>query len=265
MMRRPAHGRSGMVGAATASAVRQFAEPSFSNDLLIIVGGYGSGKSEVAVNLARYLAVSQSDPVSLADLDLVNPYFRSREAIDHLSSLGVKVIAPQGDMHHADLPIVLPEIRGAIGGSDGPVVLDVGGDDVGSRVLSSLGESLSNAPHEMLFVHNASRPFTADVESSLRMIEEIQQAASLKITGIISNTHMMDHTTPELILKGLVVAKKTAETMRTPVVFTSIERKHLNRLRPDQIDSPVLSLDRNLLKPWERPQSKAEPDSDKGM
>ncbi|MFH2054552.1 MAG: hypothetical protein ABIJ61_01220, partial [bacterium] len=133
-MRCQTYGQSEMVGAATASAVRQFLEPSFANALLVIVGGYGSGKSEISVNLARYLAVSQPDPVSIADLDLVNPYFRSREALKQLNSLGIKVIAPQGDMQHADLPVVLPEIRGAIGGADGPVILDVGGDDVGSRV-----------------------------------------------------------------------------------------------------------------------------------
>jgi hypothetical protein len=251
-----------MVGAATVSAVRQFAEPSFANALLVIVGGYGSGKSEISVNLARYLAVSQPDPVSIADLDLVNPYFRSREALEQLNSLGVKVIAPQGDMQHADLPIVMPEIRGAIGGSDGPVILDVGGDDVGSRVLSSLGESLSGTPHDMLFVHNAGRPFTADVANSLRMIEEIQHAANLEITGIISNTHMMDHTTSELILEGLVVAKKTAESVGVPVVFTSMERRYLEKLHPDQVDTAVLILDRDLLKPWERPQLKGKPDSD---
>ena len=123
------------------SPVKQHRLPTFSKSILIIVGGYGSGKSEVAVNLSRQLVNAGSAPVAIADLDIVNPYFRSREASEQLTSLGIRTINPAGGQKYADLPIILPEIKGAIEQRQGVLVLDVGGDDVGARVLSSLSES----------------------------------------------------------------------------------------------------------------------------
>ena len=105
--------------------------------VLLVVGSYGSGKTEVAVNLAMELALGGRD-VQLADLDLVNPYFRSREARELLESAGVHVISPSGAQAFADLPIVLPEIRGLFNPPPGRLsVFDVGGDDVGARALAS--------------------------------------------------------------------------------------------------------------------------------
>src|SRR5512138_981124 len=125
---------------------------TFQHNLIIIVGGYGSGKSEVSVNLARQLAATQSESVALADLDIVNPYFRSREAAEKLAAFGVRSLVPPGTQVYADLPVVIPDIKREIENRQGRLILDVGGDDVGARVLSSLTESITPLSYEMLFV-----------------------------------------------------------------------------------------------------------------
>ena len=230
----------------------RFKRPSFSKSIITIVGGYGSGKSEVAVNLAKHLKYSQTEPVALADLDIVNPYFRSREAIKELTALGVTALVPSGEIFYAELPIIVPEIKTAIEKKEGKVLLDVGGDDTGARVLSSLSDAFEPGGYELLLVLNASRPFTADVAGCRSMIDEIETASRLKFTGIISNTHLMDDTSSELVLEGLSLARAVSEKTKLPVVFLSVTIDILDKLNPREINLPVLTLDRSLLKPWER-------------
>ena len=153
--------------------------------IVLLVGNYGSGKTEVAVNLAIRLAAQQS--VSIADLDLVNPYFRCREARAEMETFGVKVINPEGEFVAADLPIVLPEIRGALAGGEGTLIFDVGGDDVGARVLSSLADVFAGRRYTMLQVVNSRRPFTETVEGCLRIKSEIEAASRLQVTALVSN------------------------------------------------------------------------------
>ncbi len=105
-----------------------FAAPSFTRRIIIIVGAFGSGKSEVAVNLARYLATSSRETVSIADLDIINPYFRSREAAEALAKYGVRSIIPGGALKDADLPVIVPEIKGAIQSNAGYLILDEGNE-----------------------------------------------------------------------------------------------------------------------------------------
>lgn len=221
----------------------------------IIVGGYGSGKSEISVNLARYLVLNRADAkesVSIVDLDIINPYFRSREAAEELEKIGIETINPKGAQFHADLPIVLPEIKGAILNNQGRVILDVGGDDVGARVLSSLAGAFKDDSYEMMFVLNANRPFTANVEGCIKTINDIEAASRLKFTGIISNTHLMDDTTEKDILKGLQLSKEVSVRINIPVRFLSAEESVLEKIDMNLIDIPVLRLNRSLLKPWEQ-------------
>ena len=140
--------------------------PLFPDDreLFLFTGNYGSGKTEVSVNVATTLARAGVKPLTIAELDLVNPYFRCREARDPMEALGIRVVAPGGNMHNADLPILLPEVLGAIRNRDGVTLLDVGGDNVGATVLASLKPMLMNRPHHMLFVLNQNRPFTDTID-----------------------------------------------------------------------------------------------------
>lgn len=227
--------------------------PQLTKELIIIVGGYGSGKSEVAVNLARLLVLQTPEQVALADLDIVNPYFRSREAAESLTALGVVPIIPRGEQRHADLPIIVPEIRGSIDRHEGQVILDVGGDDVGARVLSSLSDALADSDYELLLVLNAYRPFTADLEGCRKMIQSIEASSRLRFTGIISNTHMMENTSVEDVRHGLDLAKRLSNDKDIPIVFVSAIKEVAAKLDSKTLDVPLLPLDRQLLRPWERP------------
>lgn len=235
--------------------VVEYTPPVFGKRIIVIVGGYGSGKSEVSVNLARFLVTGQVEPaqtVYIVDLDIVNPYFRSREAAVELEKLGIRTVNPKGAQFYADLPIVVPEIKGAIEQKDGIIVLDVGGDDVGARVLGSLAGAFEPGEYEMLMVLNANRPFTSTVDGSIKVMREIEQSSRLKFTGLISNTHLMDHTTAETIRDGLAQAQSISKKTALPVLFMSATDEVLDMLEGESVGVPVLRLNRSLLKPWER-------------
>lgn len=234
--------------------VLTFEPPVIASDLIIIVGGYGSGKSEVAVNLARYLVGERppdKQPITIADLDIVNPYFRSREATEELERMGIKAIHPRGGERYADLPIILPEIKAGIMRDAGTMILDVGGDDAGARVLSSLADAFKPGKYDLLFVVNASRPFTADTDGCLRTMKEIEASSRLKFTGLIANTHLMEHTTEDTVMAGLNLARDVSRTLHLPIVFLSTLTEVLEKMSSSSIDVPVLPLTRSLLKPWE--------------
>jgi len=232
--------------------VDQFQAPVFDQGIIIIVGGFGSGKSEIAVNLARHFAKTGNSPVAIADLDIVNPYFRSREASEELTALGVRSLVPPGDQAYADLPIILPEIKGAIRQNEGKLILDVGGDDLGARILLSLGDAFLPGDYDLLLVLNRNRPFTSDIKGTLKTIEEIEGASGLKLTGIISNTHLLEETTAGTVLDGLDLSQKVAMKTGLPVRFVCAVTDIAKMLNPADMSVPLLSLDRSLLKPWER-------------
>ena len=140
--------------------------------IVIIVGNYGSGKTEVAINLAVHQKRAGLD-VRIADLDLVNPYFRTREAKDSLSELGINVVLPSDEFLQADLPVLSPLVAGMIREPGELSLLDVGGNDAGATVLASLEDILQNKPVTMLQVVNPLRPFTNTVEGCLKVRSEM--------------------------------------------------------------------------------------------
>jgi len=229
-----------------------FSYPDIPVGTIALVGGFGSGKTEVAVNLTRHLAQQETTPTAIVDLDLVNPYFRSREAMKEMEALGVHVIVPRGGQFYADLPILLPEIRGAIESRVGRLVLDVGGDAQGARALGSLADALAAGPYEMLMVLNSFRPFTSDVAGSMETMRRIETTTQLKFTGLVVNSHMLEETTPEIVLDGYRLGQAVSRESGLPVVFLSAKADVLDKLKPSDIACPVLPLSRSMLKPWER-------------
>jgi len=218
--------------------------------VVIITGNYGSGKTEVAVNWTLHLAQSGVAGLSIADLDVVNPYFRCREAAALLERFGVQVVVPRGEHFHSELPIILPEIKGLLQREDGIAVLDVGGDDVGARVLHSFAGFFR--AHEMLQVVNAFRPFTDTVAGCLRIQDEIQESSGLRMTGIIANAHLMDETGVETILRGAELAVEVAERRGLLLRFVTAERSLAAEVAR-RSGLPVLPLDRWMLPPWKSP------------
>jgi hypothetical protein len=193
--------------------------------------------------------------VRIVDLDIVNPYFRSREAAEPLADAGVEAINPGGEKFWADLPIILPEVRGHLKRTDGTLVLDVGGDDLGAKVLSHLADDFVPGNYTLLMVVNANRPFTSDVAGARKVLDELEQAANLRIEGLVSNTHLMDETEVEEIRRGYAFAKEMGQRTGLPVLLVAVE-PHLiddgsgDGVRPEEFDCPILPLYRFMLPPW---------------
>lgn len=217
--------------------------------LVVIVGNFGSGKTEVAINLA----IEQNKAgmsVRMADLDLVNPYFRTREARKMLAEKGIELVLPPQTYMHADLPILTREVAGLIGEPGPLTILDVGGDHVGARVLAALADAFKKSPFELLQVVNPYRPKTDTIEGCLLMKGEIENAAGLKVSGWIGNANLMDETNPETISMGYRFMTDLAQKSDLPLHFITTPVHLADQLDLSVIDCPVLSIRRQLVPPW---------------
>jgi hypothetical protein len=244
-----------------------------STDTVIFAGRFGSGKSETAINYALSLArkvrervqsqgyAGQQQPagVILIDLDIVTPYFRSRETADRLLDLGVRVIAPSIIGQHLDTPAITPQILGAIQQSDLPVVLDVGGDKQGARALGQFSSAISQGEYTMHFVVNPYRPFTDTVDGLSSSIAEIEASARLKVSSLVSNPNLIRETTIEHVIQGHAKIERFAQALGLPISFVCVERQWIDALAPGNsggsagavFSQPVLGVDRHFVMSWE--------------
>jgi hypothetical protein len=224
----------------------------YSRRVTILVGHFGSGKTEIALNGALELA-SSGLPVTLADLDVVKPYFRSRAARAILDATGIRLLAPAGDRAHSDLPIIVPEVRTALRDPSCRLVVDVGGDDTGARVLGSLSDAIPADDAHVLVVVNFRRPGTRDADEAVAMVHGIEAAARVKVTGLVSNTHLMGETTPRVVLDGHDMALDAAEMLDLPVVAITTTADLAADIASEDVGCPIVVLRRIVLPPFEQP------------
>ena len=216
----------------------------------VFAGHFGSGKTEIALNAA--LALADADKWwSLVDLDVVKPYFRGRSGKAILEEAGVRLIAPEGDLYSADLPIVLPEVRSLLRDQRENLLLDAGGDDVGTRALGSLSDVVPRDQTDFFMVLNFRRTFTWDVETAVLMARQIEETARLKVTGVISNTHLMGQTTRDVVNEGYGLALQAAAKLGTHVTALAVEAGLAARLDAGAYECPVLPLERMIKPPFE--------------
>jgi hypothetical protein len=219
--------------------------------IVIIVGNFGSGKTEVAINLAVNRKRSGID-VRIADLDLVNPYFRTREARGPLAELGIEVVLPPEKYLQADLPILSPVIAGLIRRPSQLTLIDAGGDDVGATVLASLADPFRKKRVHMLQVVNPYRPFTDTVAGCLKMRDQIEKASKMTINGIVGNANLIDETTVEDIYKGYDFVKALSDESRLPLEFITASAELLPEIDVERFSCPVLPIERQLVPPWKK-------------
>jgi hypothetical protein len=217
--------------------------------IVVIVGNYGSGKTEVAVNLAIHRRRSGLD-VRIGDLDLVNPYFRTRETKTALNAMGIDVVLPPAEYFHADLPILTPAVAGMLIAPAELTLLDAGGDDVGAKVLAALSDKLQGKPIRVLQVVNPFRPFTHTLEGCLKIKKEIEVASKLEINGIIGNANLIDDTTADDIHEGYDFVNAYATESRCPLEFITACESLIPELDPSRFSCPVLPILRQLVPPW---------------
>ena len=193
--------------------------------IIVIAGHYGSGKTELAVSLAMELAQSQARQyprLAIVDLDVANPYFRSRERMDILESHGVSVY---GDTFHstgatAELPALTAALRAPLEDEGCQTIVDLGGNDAGARVLRQFEKYFSGSDHELWAVVNFRRYETLTVDSSMEHVLSIQNELRMPVTGLVNNTHLLRETTGDIIREGYEKARALSENMQIPLLFT---------------------------------------------
>lgn len=192
---------------------------SNSKRIRIIVGHYGSGKTEFCVNYGIKLA-DKGKKVALIDLDIANPYFRSRERQKLLESKGIHLYSNCfGYDITADLPAITAAIRAPLEDIQFDTIVDSGGDDSGARVLNQIDKYLLSSQCDIFCVINGNRPETSDLDGALNHIKRIEREINTKITGLINNTHMLKETDTEDILKGYRLTKQLSRLLDIPVKY----------------------------------------------
>lgn len=224
--------------------------PHLSKHITIIAGHYGSGKTEFAVNLA-FEAAKKESGVSLVDLDIVNPYFCSREREEQLERAGIRVIAPSPYCRTADVPALPAEIGHIFSDKEGFSLLDVGGDAAGAKVLSRYMPQFEACGYNLWIVANFNRPQTATPQLALEYIRSIESASRLHATGIINNTHLCSYTTPKDAKLGGEMALELSRISSLPLICSVVARSQLKECELLNIAGELFPIDVYMKKPWE--------------
>ncbi len=180
---------------------------------VVLVGNYGSGKTELSLNLA--LASAKQMTTTLVDLDIVNPYFRSGEKADELKAAGVRVLMPTFAMSTVDIPALPAEIQSVFEQPSQRVIFDVGGDDTGAAALGRYAPSFRRYREDttVCLVINAMRPLTQTAEDVVDLAQRIAARGRMNIDVIINNTNLADQTEPEMLAAGHQVTVEAAKLL----------------------------------------------------
>ncbi len=216
----------------------------FQARVFVYVGMFGSGKTELAINTAVELKKEEKN-VALLDIDVISPYFRSRDKKEPLEKLGIKVISPPGALSHADLPIITAQVGGYISNENFFTVADVGGNEDGATVLGSLKPFLDKVNKKVFFVINTLRPFSSTFEEIVKNVKKISTVSRTRIDYLVNNTNIAQETSLEDVKRGEELIKKVSEYLEIPVAF-SVVREGMDF----QGDFPVLKLKRYLKTLW---------------
>ena len=208
--------------------------------LTILCGHYGSGKTNIAVNMAYDLR-SQRGNVAVADLDIVNPYFRTKGSEDDFRHRGIRLICSDFASSNVDLPSMPADLYAITDDRSLSVILDIGGDDRGAYALGRLRDAiLAEDDYEMYMVVNRYRPLTPDAPSTIEVMREIEAACGIPFTGIINNSNIARETAAADVLYSMAYAEEVSRLSGLPLVCTTVTEELCDELK-DQI-SPLFSL-----------------------
>lgn len=219
-----------------------------SHRISIITGHYGTGKTEFAVNLALAMA-AEGQRVMVADLDIVNPYFRSRERKAVLEQAGISLICSSQACADADVPSLPAELLTILEDRGTRGILDIGGDPVGARVLARFRPKILQEDYQLIYVLNANRPEVREAENAISYLRGIEATTGLSCTGIVNNTHLCGETTAEEVRKGAVLSAEVSRETGIPVLCHVAHE----RLAPSLSDlsETVFPITIQMKKPWE--------------
>ncbi len=210
--------------------------------IILLCGHYGSGKTSVAVELAKELKKTY-ERVTLADLDIVNPYFRSKDSEKELTDAGIRFICSPWANSNVDIPALPDEIYAITHDRSHRVVMDIGGDDRGALALGRLSPAIREENnYEMLAVVNCYRPLTRDADSTIEVLREIEVACGIPFTGIINNSSLGALTEKEDILASIPYANEISFKMNLPILLTSVGHVWYDKMSGDFPDLFPLHL-----------------------
>lgn len=216
----------------------------------IFTGHFGSGKTEISINYAVNLR-NQGKKVCIADLDIVNPYFCTRDEKEYLESLGIKVIATPKEMSNAELGTIPLDTLAVFNDKSYDVVLDVGGDDQGAVALGQYNRYFNMEEYDMYFVINTTRPFTKDVQGVMEYIRDVEAASRLKVKYLINNTNLSYETSIDHILEGQRVAEEVSKLTNIPIKYTVVRDDLVDSVK-DKIQNEVFPIKIFMLPPWRK-------------
>ncbi len=210
--------------------------------ITVFAGHYGSGKTNIAVNYAVRIKEATGKSVALADLDIVNPYYRAKDSTDRLEELGIRMISSPFANSNVDLPALPSEAYAIIDDENTFAVCDVGGDDRGAYALGRYREGIMKSDYEMLMVVNMYRPLTRTVSEVLEMKEEIESAAGIPFTGIVNNSNIGPLTTKEDVVKSFDFIAEISQKTGLPLRFTAVWDKIYGEFSDNQENLIPLTL-----------------------
>jgi len=190
--------------------------------IVLLAGHYGSGKTNIAVNLAFYLKKFR-DRVAVADIDIVNPYFRSKDSVQELQAAGIRMIASEYAGTNVDVPALPQEMYSIIDDRGLSAVIDLGGDDRGALAMGRWRDAiLAEDDYEMLFVVNRFRPLTRDAQSAIEVMHEIEDASGMRFTAVVNNSNLGNETTTEDVLGSAEYAAEICRRTGLPLKLTTV-------------------------------------------
>ena len=203
--------------------------------ITLLAGHYGSGKTNIAVNYALYLR-TRHERVAIADLDIVNPYFRTKDGERSLAEAGVELISSAFANTNVEAPAMPPDTVRVFDDASLYGVIDVGGDDRGAYAVGRYANRLANADAQILFVLNRYRPLTRTPDEAIEVMREIEAAARFRFTGLVNNSNLGAQTTAQTVLDSLPYAAAVSEATKLPLVFTAVRHDLADALR-NQIEN----------------------------
>lgn len=216
--------------------------------IIVIAGHYGSGKTEIALNMAISLRQTEQ-PVTLVDLDIVNPFFRSAEQEGLLKSRDIELLKPIYANTSVEIPSLPPQIQGVFGHDEGRVIFDVGGDDTGAAALGGYAPQFSVADKEFLMVVNPFRPRSESAEQIVEMYHAIARRARMAPDALICNANLGDETQVEDVLQGLETVQAAADILQIGIACVCAKEALLPQLA-ERIVLPLFPVQRYLKPEW---------------
>ena len=191
--------------------------------LIIIIGAYGSGKSEIAVNLSLAQRKALPDKkLLIADLDIVNPFYRSSDCAEVLKEAGIRLVTPLYAGSNVDAPVLPPDMYVIFDDESYQGIFDIGGEDMGAIVLGSIKHRIENSDAVIYMAVNTLRPFTSEPDQIAVMTNELSAAAGFKIDGYLNNTNLLEETTAEILAEGESKIMEASKLTGIPLVANCV-------------------------------------------